>query len=163
FAKLHSCLATTALLAWALTTSGATLTVTTVNDTVNAADGCSLREAITAVNNAADFSDCVHTGPGYTNSDTIGFNIAGSGLRTIALASALPDITRTVVIDGYTQPGASANTLATGDNAVILIRIDGGTANPVMRVCSPTGCGVSLNTGNNSAISGLAIVQSPGG
>ena len=30
-----------------------------------------------------------------------------------------------VTLDGYTQPGASPNTLANGDNAVILIRIDG--------------------------------------
>jgi hypothetical protein len=31
-----------------------------------------------------------------------------------------------VTLDGYTQPGASPNTLVNGDNAVILIRIDGG-------------------------------------
>lgn len=38
---------------------------------------------------------------------------------------ALPPITGIVTIDGYTQPGASPNTLANGDNAVILIQIDG--------------------------------------
>jgi CSLREA domain-containing protein len=143
----------------------ATLTVTTVNDVVNGSDGCSLREAITAVNNAADFSDCVHTGPAYGNSDTVDFNIAGSGVHTIALSSSLPDIARTVVIDGYSQPGASANTLAIGDNAKILIRIDGGTASPIMRLCSPAGCGFAPpNTSDGSIIKGLAIVQSgPGG
>jgi len=41
---------------------------------------------------------------------------------------ALPPINETVIIDGYTQPGASPNTLATGDNAKILIRIDGAKA-----------------------------------
>jgi len=156
-------LAAAAMLVSAPALWGATLTVTTTADAVTAGDGCSLREAIMAVNGAADFSDCVHTGLAYTNNDTIAFSIPGSGVHTIALASSLPDITRTVVIDGYSQPGASANTLATGDNAVILIRIDGGTASPVMRLCSPAGCGVSPNTAAGSEVHGLAIVQSAGG
>ncbi len=37
----------------------------------------------------------------------------------------LPEITDPVTIDGYTQPGAKANSLALGDDAIILIRIDG--------------------------------------
>jgi CSLREA domain-containing protein len=59
--------------------------------TCNGAD-CTLREAINAVN----------AGSG---GDTISFNIAGGGIRTINLTSALPDITKTVTIDGTTQPG----------------------------------------------------------
>jgi hypothetical protein len=51
----------------------------------------SLREAITAANNT----------PG---ADTINFGI-GSGMRTISIGSALPNITDTVTIDGTTQPG----------------------------------------------------------
>ncbi len=39
--------------------------------------------------------------------------------------SALPPITDTVVLDGYTQDGASPNTLAVGDNAVLKIVLDG--------------------------------------
>jgi len=39
--------------------------------------------------------------------------------------NALPTIFVTMTIDGYTQPGASPNTLPNGDNAVILIQIDG--------------------------------------
>ena len=38
------------------------------------------------------------------------------------------DITDPVVIDGYTQPGSSPNTLANGDNAVLLIELDGSNA-----------------------------------
>ena len=41
---------------------------------------------------------------------------------------ALPPVNATVTIDGYTQPGASPNTLANGDNAKILIQIDGSKA-----------------------------------
>ena len=36
--------------------------------------------------------------------DTINFNIAGGGVQTIAVTSALPTITGAVVIDGWTQP-----------------------------------------------------------
>jgi hypothetical protein len=59
--------------------------------------------------------------------DTIQFNIVGSGVHTIAPASALPPITDPVTIDGYTQPGSSANTNPTsqGLNTVLRIEIDG--------------------------------------
>jgi hypothetical protein len=42
-----------------------------------------------------------------SGADTINFNIAGSGVQTISLASALPTITEAVTIDGYSQPGSS--------------------------------------------------------
>jgi len=56
---------------------------------------------------------------------TIAFNIPGAGVQTIAPLSPLPIITRPVTIDGYTQPGANPNTLAQGDNAVLLIELNG--------------------------------------
>lgn len=52
--------------------------------------------------------------------DLITFNIAVGSPFIIQPLSALPAITDPVVIDGYSQPGASANTLVAGDNAVIL-------------------------------------------
>ena len=95
------------------TTSIAALYANPGNDGV-----ISLREAILAANNTANATG----GP-----DHICFDIPGSGVHTITLTSALPNISDAVVIDGYTQPGASANTLSTGDNAVILIEINGAT------------------------------------
>jgi hypothetical protein len=95
----------------------------------------SLRQAITDANANSD-------------ADTISFAIPGSGVHTIALASTLPAITAPVTIDGYTQPGASANTLSVGDNAVILIRVDG------------TNAGVIFNmSGTGSTIRGLCLVN----
>ena len=55
----------------------------------------------------------------------IEFNIPGPGVQTIAPLSGLPAVTRTVTIGGYTQPGASPNTLANSDNAVLLIELSG--------------------------------------
>ncbi len=78
---------------------------------------CTLRAAIQQANASS-------------GADKIQFNIAGTGLHTITPASALPDITDSVTIDGYSQPGASQNTLATGDNAVLLIELNGASAGP---------------------------------
>ena len=67
-----------------------------------------------------------------TGLDTIAFNIPGAaaGPRTINVGAtglgALPMITDAVIIDGYTQPGSSPNTLAVGDDAVVNIVLNGG-------------------------------------
>jgi len=90
----------------------ATLTVTTTADPSTADGACSLREAITSINAAANSGDCVASGTYNAGSgvpDVIDFNIAGAGVHTIALASSLPAITNTTTIDGYSQPGASAS------------------------------------------------------
>ena len=80
------------------------LTVTSTADVINPTDGVvTLREAITAANNNANFGDAIGSGP--YGADTIVFNIPGSGVQTIALTSALPVITDTLTIDGTTQPG----------------------------------------------------------
>ncbi|MCB1865825.1 MAG: hypothetical protein KDG50_10365 [Chromatiales bacterium] len=81
-----------------------------VINTLDAGAG-SLRQAITDANGAA--------GP-----HTISFAIPGAGPHTINLATALPGITSDdVTIDGYTQAGASANTLAVGNDADIRVII----------------------------------------
>ncbi|HEY0073452.1 MAG TPA: Calx-beta domain-containing protein [Abditibacteriaceae bacterium] len=100
-----------------------------VNSASDAGDGlcdvaeCTLREAIDAANAAP-------------TDDTITFNIpntdpnrnATTGVFTITPQSALPPITDTIVIDGYSQPGASPNTVNQGNNAVLLIEINGANA-----------------------------------
>jgi CSLREA domain-containing protein len=87
---------------------------------------CSLRDAIASANN--------HPG-----SDIINFNILGGGLRQIVLTAPLPAIVGTVTIDGYSQPGSKANTLAQGDNAVVLIQIDGSVVtDEILDVAAPS-------------------------
>ena len=92
-------------------------TTFTVTNTSDSGAG-SLRQAITDAN----------ANPG---ADTIAFNITGSGVHTISPASALPTITEALTINGYSQPGASANTNPPnqGTNAVIQIEIDGTNLN----------------------------------
>jgi Bacterial Ig domain len=81
--------------------------------------------------------------------DTIRFNIAGPGPFTIQPLTPLPAITHPLVIDGYSQPGAKANTLAQGDNAIIAIDLDGSVAG---------GDGLAISAGG-STVRGLAITD----
>ena len=78
----------------------------------------SLRQAILDANAALN-----GTGP-----DLITFDLPGSGPHVIRLADPLPVVTDPVIIDGYTQPGSSVNTLQNGWNGVVLIELDGSQA-----------------------------------
>jgi hypothetical protein len=81
--------------------------------------------------------------------DVIDFNISGSGVQTIKPSTALPTLTEQVTIDGYTQPGASENTLAVGDNAVLKVELDGTNV--------PDANGLEIANSSNSVIKGLVI------
>ena len=128
-----------------------TFTVTSTSDFT----GGSLRAAISNANNT----------PG---ADTINFNIAGTGVKTIRPVQTLPDITEAVTINGYSQPGASVNTLAEGTNAKPLIELDlanaGGleieASNIVVRglvINNSQGSGVSIRSGTGNRIEGNFI------
>ena len=99
--------------------SAATYTVTNTNDSGVG----SLRDALDQSNSTVGVTD------------TIAFSITGTGCTgtptvcTITPTSILPMVTDPVIIDGYTQPGSSPNTLAVGDNAVLLVEIDGSGIN----------------------------------
>lgn len=115
--------------------------VITVNSNVdsNSRDSVlSLREAILVNNRTLSVSSLstaekaqVSGTPGSSDTDTIAFNITGTGVKTITPTSALPTITDPVVIDGYTQPGAVKNSSATGWNGQLLIELNGTNLNSV--------------------------------
>jgi len=142
------------------------ITVNSTADTIDNDNACTLREAIVAATMNKPSTDTTNgclAGIIAPAVDTIAFDIPGTDpgcsggppkICTITLLSPLPDITEPVIIDGYTQPTASANTLAIGDNAVILIRID---------ASSGGGTPVRLAFGSDgSTVKGLSIVK-PGG
>jgi len=144
-AKLFSCLL--ALAATRPVAEAAIITVTDTGDTI-AVDGLvTLREAITSANKNADVNGDV-VAVGAYGTDTINFNIAGTGVHTIAPFPALPTITDPVIIDGYTQPGSRANTQTVEDDAVLLIELNG--ANTL------DANGLTITAGN-STIRGLVI------
>lgn len=136
-------------------------TTITVNSTADDQDDdgeCTLREAIIASNtdtvSGATAGECA-AGSG---NDTIAFNITGpadfaNGAQngyTITPASALPDITDTTIINGYSQPGAQANTSVAPQplNGTLLIELDGS---------GTSGCsGIFLNA-DNSEVHGLVV------
>jgi hypothetical protein len=89
----------------------------TVTNTADSGAG-SLRQAITDANAAAGL-------------DTIAFDVSGAGcdgagVCTIAPATQLPLFSSPVLVDGYTQPGSSPNTVAEGAlNTVLKIVVSG--------------------------------------
>ncbi len=112
------------------TTPGATLSL---RQAIEVSDG-TLAVSALSTQEQAQVSGAV----GATN--TIDFNIpttdqgynATTGVWTIAVQSALPTVsTSAAIINGYSQPGASKNTLAQGDNAKLAIALDGATAGSI--------------------------------
>jgi hypothetical protein len=103
------------------------------------AENCTLRQAINAFNNAA------------FESSEIDFFIGPPGTVSVIRPSRqLPSILRpNLTINGYTN-GASPNTLADGDDAVILVEIDGAESGsqPGLQVCA-----------RHCTIQGLSLVR----
>jgi hypothetical protein len=122
------------------------LSTFTVTSTLDDGSTGTLRWAIGQVN--ADTADSA------ASPDEIAFNIPGTGpfgIGPVSPTSPLPPVVRPVVINGYTQPGASPNTEATSDNAVLEIELTGG----------PAGNGLTIS-GGDSTVEGLAIGYSAG-
>lgn len=121
----------------------ATFTVT------NVADGGpgSLRAAINASNATGGL-------------DTIAFNIAGSGLRTIFVGGSglgpLPALTDAVVVDGKTQPGYAGNPLieldgnaaGVGSNGLQLVA--SGSTIQALAIGGFSGAGLRVESGRNT-------------
>jgi parallel beta-helix repeat protein len=116
----------------------------------------SLRDAINQIN-----ADTNGTYANANGVDEIDFHItsgagynSSTGLATITPSSLLPTITRTVIIDGYTQVNSVANTHAMTDsdpsyNGVLMVTLDGSLAGS-----SADGLVIA---GGNSTVSGLTI------
>ena len=146
--KKFVCLALICRALGCATGQAATFTVTTTN----ASGSGSLSNAIFLANGTAA-------------QDTIEFNIPGAGVQTITLSNALPNITNSVILDGYTQPGTSSNTLANGNDAVLLIELSGngggfglnflaGVSNCVVRglVLNDFSVAINFDSNNNSNV-----------
>jgi Bacterial Ig-like domain (group 3)/Right handed beta helix region/Bacterial Ig-like domain len=138
----------------------ATITVNTASDSTSVATALSLRQAIEISNGTLLLSSLTGTQQGLVNGalsspNTIDFNIPGSSgqIFDIALTSALPAITRPVILNGYSQPGASANTNGPGqgDNAVLDIELDGTSAG--------SGADGLVVSAGSSTIEGLVIAN----
>ena len=86
-----------------------------VSTTADAGAG-SLRQALLNATNS------------FNVADRIEFNIPGPGPHTISPLTALPPIISPLILDGYSQPGATANTLSNGFDAALKIVLDGNSA-----------------------------------
>jgi hypothetical protein len=140
-----------ALAAASSPSGAAVITVNTNADYGNIADSnCNLFEAVQAANsNAAGFG-CVAGEPA-PSVDTIAFSVPGGGVATITQSVQLV-ITESVIIDGYTQPGAAPNTNTPAE----------GGLDSVLRVALVSASGGSnataqLDPGETVTLRGLAL------
>ncbi|MBV9868209.1 MAG: CSLREA domain-containing protein [Abitibacteriaceae bacterium] len=88
---------------------------------------------------------------------TVTFNIPTSdpnfsgGVWTISPGSALPTLDQnTTIVDGYSQPGSTVNTLSVGDNAVLKIVLNGTSA-------GASANGLTIQDASNCVVKGLVI------
>jgi CSLREA domain-containing protein len=137
--------------------AAATITVTSVADVI-AEDGvCTLREAIVEANTDGMARPAEGECARGLGADTITFAIPGEGPHRIVLGPQMPDISSPVTIDGYTQAGASPNTVnaLSGFDADLRIIIDGGAAVAVLRPALRLAAGSSGSTIRGLEITGF--------
>lgn len=127
------------LLALVLSPGIAPAATFTVSNTNDAGPG-SFREALLNAN----------TSPG---ANSIQFDLPGRGVRTLAPLTPLPQITNSVMIDGYSQPGSSPNVLPNGNSAMLLVRLDG------VNITNGFPVGLSISGAGNNTVRGLVIVR----
>ena len=132
------------------------MAVLTVSNTSDLGSG-SLRQAIIDSNSSFGVRDTIvfnipTSDPGY-NFATDSFVIKPSSTPN---SLSLPLVSDPVIIDGYSQPGASPNTLPVGDNAVLKIEINGSNTTP-----ADYAYGLDIRAGG-SVVRGLAINGFPG-
>lgn len=110
--------------------ASATYTVNSTGDDgdVGPSDVCNTAPFPVGTEPECTLRAAIQTANAHAGADTIDFNIGGSGVKTISPATSLPIISEPVFIDGYSEPGASENTQASRDNAILLIRLDGANA-----------------------------------
>ncbi len=111
---------------------GATITVNGTGDSAAEDASCTLREAITSANTNAESGngaggapECV-AGQADPVVDLIGFQIAGAGPHVILPATALPEISEVVTIDGGTDtnPGPGADEIRVDGGGTIVTGLD---------------------------------------
>ena len=124
----------------------------------------------TGVGLVGDLRYCITQTNALAGLDEIDFAIPGTGVKTIVVSAGtpLPAVTEAVTIDGYTQAGASPNTLPNGIDAVLTIQLDGGyavdgglvlsnTVGSLVRGLAVTrfgGAGIFIDGGRNNVIAG---------
>jgi len=127
----------------------ATIIVNDTGDTVAVDGKITLREAIESINTGANVNADINVA-GYGTNDTVDFGIGGAGVKLIEPANSLT-LSRKVVINGYSQNGASANTKAldAGNDAALMIEIRAKTGVANGFVVSASDC----------TVRGLSIVR----
>lgn len=132
-----------------------TITVNSTGDGDDAIDeGGELQVCETSTPGECTLRAAIQTANQHNGVDTINFNISGSQVHTITPSTPMPHITENVSINGFSQPGSSANTAVSPNpiNAVIKIELDGQNA-----AASDSGGIYIADSASSSSLTGLSI------
>lgn len=126
------------------------------------ADAATFTVVSTATSGAGSLAQAITDANATAEADTIQFNIAGAGVKTIG--GVLPAITKPLTIDGYTQPGTTLNsTSVDSTNAVLRIFLDGtqvSSGGAVLKVnAGPTTIRGLAIGGIKSQVSGIEVAE----
>jgi hypothetical protein len=117
---------------------------------------------VTNTNNhgAGSLREAINNANATVGTDTILFNIPGSGIKTLNLMNALPDITDPVVIDGTSQPGYAGSPLveingqAISSERGLFIKASGTTVRGLAIGNFSSGAGIFVQSCNNHVFQG---------
>lgn len=117
---------------------------------------------VTTVNNhgAGSLREAIINANATLGTDTIVFNIPGTGVKTINLLNTLPEITERVVIDATTQPGYAGTPLievdglSMGNGSGLVIKASGSTVRGLSIGNFRSNNAIWLNGSDNNTIQG---------
>jgi CSLREA domain-containing protein len=139
--------------------AAATITVNTTADDSTTNGNCTLREAITATESNTSQDQCIHDGS--LGTDSIHFNIPGSGPHTIQPATFLPVINAPVIIDATSEPDFVSSPVVVlngnGGNASAFTIQGGGTTIRGFAIGNFGQPGIGLSSGDGNTIAGNYI------
>jgi CSLREA domain-containing protein len=132
-----------------------TFTVNSTQDFSDIAPGDGICDTISSMLlNPCTLRGAIQEANDFAGADIINFdipNVADDEVKTIKPTKGLPPVFDPVTINGYSQSGASPNTSAQGNNAVLKIELDGTNA-------AGNAWGLQLVSGSaNSVVKGLVF------
>lgn len=155
----------------ATNTAAQTGEIFTVNDISDAGDASVGDGACSTLGAVCTLRAALQEANAFDGTDTIVFNISGTGVHTFTPATPLPSILESVTINGYSQPGSSGATASQPATITIALQLpdsdDGlhlNVGGVVIRGLKISGAqdGIVVENGSSSTIAGNHIVENIG-
>lgn len=156
-----------AIVAWTSSVGAATYCVDSIADPGSGVANDCANDCTTKNGGACSLANAILLANQTAGMDTIAFHLGASGVKTIALNSALPTITSPLLLDGYSEPGSdfafyvgsAAITVVLKNNVSTIasaLVIDAGANGSVIRGLSAGGFQTAITI--NAGVTGVHII-----